>query len=140
MNLIDNWEGYYEYGIGYSLPQFGERVNIQVNFQGNNDNFVGTVKEVSSEHSVPLEATIIGFTDNELISFIKTYPKVARQKEFGSSEIKMENGQIGIEHQGYIDPKFDAIYGSWSITETAPADQGAYPITVYGTWLLRRVK
>lgn len=26
MNLVGKWEGYYEYGEGYALPQFGERV------------------------------------------------------------------------------------------------------------------
>ena len=78
MNLIDNWEGYYEYGEGYTLPQFGERINILVNLQGTNDSFIGTVKEEKSDYSVPADATIKGFSENEFISFIKKYPRQYR--------------------------------------------------------------
>lgn len=140
MNLIDNWEGYYEYGEGYPLPQFGERVKIFVNLQGRNDNFIGTVKEEKSEHSVPLEATIKGYSENEFISFIKKYPKIPGIKELGSTEIVMESGQLEIAHYGYIDSKFDSIYGSWAITENTPSDNEFEPDTVYGIWLLKRVK
>ncbi|WP_156113337.1 hypothetical protein [Wocania ichthyoenteri] len=45
----------------------------------------------------------------------------------------MENGQLEIEHYGYIDSEFDSIYGSWSITENEDTEN-----TVYGTWLLKR--
>jgi len=37
MNLIRKWEGYYQYGSGYTLLQFGERVNIIVVFEGMNN-------------------------------------------------------------------------------------------------------
>ena len=52
----------------------------------------------------------------------------------------MEMGQLEIEHFGYIDAKFDSIYGTWSITENVPINNDDYPDTVYGTWLLKRVK
>ncbi|MBR9845395.1 MAG: hypothetical protein GYB35_04410 [Algicola sp.] len=140
MNLIDNWEGYYEYGEGYTLPQFGERVNILVNLQGSNESFIGTVKEEKSDYSVPADATIKGFSENEFISFVKKYPVHPRLKTLGGSEIIVENGQLEIEHYGYIDPKFDAIYGTWSITEKNASNIDFEPETVFGTWLLRRVK
>ncbi|WP_033956954.1 hypothetical protein [Psychroserpens jangbogonensis] len=140
MNLIDNWEGYYEYGEGYPLPQFGQRVKISVNLQGNNDSFIGTVKEDNSEHSVPLEGKIKGFSENDFISFIKKYPKIPRLKNFGSSEKVMDDGQLEIEHYGYIDSAFDSIYGTWSITDNVPVDNDDYPDTSYGIWLLKRVK
>ncbi len=139
MNLIDNWEGYYEYGEGYTLPQFGERVKIHVNFQGNNDSFTGIVKEENTEHSVPLEGKIKGFSEEDFISFIKTYPKYPKFKEFGSSEIIMEDGQLEIEHIGYIDTVYDSIYGTWCITEKLSDIDGDI-FSVYGNWLLRRVK
>jgi hypothetical protein len=139
MNIIGNWKGYYEYGAGYSLPQFGERVEISASFQGNNDKFIGTIKEKPSEHSVPMDATVQGFTENDLISFIKRYPKVPRLKEFGSSEIELESGQLEIEHVGTIDSDYNCIYGTWSITENISDELGVYEDTVYGTWLLKKV-
>ena len=139
MNIIGNWKGYYEYGEGYSLPQFGERVEIFASFQGNNDKFIGTIKEITSDHSIPMDATVQGFTEEGLISFIKRYPKVPRIKEFGSSEIELENGQFEIEHVGMIDSDNNSIYGSWSISEIVSDDQGTYEDTVYGIWLLKKV-
>ena len=135
MNLIDNWKGFYEYGEGYPLPQFGKRVSISVNLQGNNDSFIGKVIESNSEYSVPLEGTIKGFSENDFISFVKKYPKYPRLKDFGGSEIVMESGQLEIEHHGFIDSEFDSLYGSWSISE-----DGTDETTVYGIWLLERVK
>jgi len=140
MNLIDNWEGYYEYGEGYPLPQFGQRVKIYVNLQGSNESFVGTVQEENSEYAVPLEARIKGFSEDGFISFIKKYPKVPRLKNLGSAAIVMESGQLEIEHTGYIDSEFESIYGTWSITENAPAESDMDVITVYGTWLLKKSK
>ncbi|MEO1029927.1 MAG: hypothetical protein AAFX55_00900 [Bacteroidota bacterium] len=139
MNLIDHWEGYYEYGEGYTLPHFGKRVKVYVNFQGSNDSFVGTLKEENSEYSVPLEATIKGFSDADFISFVKKYPKYPRLKEFGKSEIIMEDGELEIEHSGYIDTAYDSIYGTWAISEKI-SNLDSDVFTVYGNWLLKRVK
>lgn len=135
MNLIDNWQGYYEYGEGYRLPQFGKRVKITVTLQGSNDNFIGKVKEEASENAVPLEATIKGFTQDDFISFVKTYPKAPRLKEFGNTDLVMERGRLEIEHNGYIDTEFDALYGTWCIVE-----KNYDAIPAYGSWLLKRVK
>ncbi len=140
MNLIDNWKGYYEYGEGYTLPQFGKRITLFVNLQGNNDNFIGTTKEESSEFSIPLEAKIKGFSENEFISFVKKYPKNPQLKELGSTDIIMKNGALEIEHNGYIDSNFDSMYGSWSITENMLLNDGYEEITSYGIWMLKRVK
>ena len=138
MNIIGNWEGYYEYGEGYSLPQFGERVEISVIFQGSNDKFIGTVNEKPSDHSIPLEATIQGFTENELISFVKHYPKAPRIKEHGSSEIVFEQGQLEIEHMGFIDTSHNSMYGTWTITQNMEDELGIFEVTTYGIWLLRK--
>lgn len=134
MNLMGNWKGYYEYGDGYVLPQFGEKVTIFVNLQGNNDSFIGTVEEETSEHSIPLKATIKGFSQNDFISFVKTYPKIPRLKEIGSTEVIYDSGCLEIEHDGIIDSKHNAIYGSWTIIENGDIENA-----VYGTWLLKKV-
>jgi len=139
MNLIGNWSGYYEYGEGYALPHFGERVNISVVLDGNNDKFIGTVKEDGSEYSVPLKATIQGFSEDQFVSFIKRYPKIPRIIESGSSELEMDNGSLEIEHVGSIDAKFNSMYGSWTIIQDYEDEQGTYQEAVHGIWMLKKV-
>lgn len=139
MNLIDNWEGYYEYGEGYTLPQFGKRVKLFVNLQGNNDKFIGTVREETSEYSVPLEAMIHGFSEDDFISFVKTYPKRPTLKEYGSKSIIMEQGPLEIEHTGFIDLKFDSMYGTWQINSLEKDENGTFEVQSFGNWLLKKV-
>lgn len=111
-----------------------------MNLQGNNDNFIGTTKEENSEYSVPLEAKIKGFSENEFISFVKKYPKKPQLKEDGSTDIIIKNETLEIEHTGYIDSNFDSMYGSWLITEKMLLDHGYEEVTTYGIWMLKRIK
>ncbi len=140
MEIIGKWRGYYEYGLGYTLPQFGERVDISVTFEGTNDKFTGQVTEGKSEYSVPLKGEISGFSENEFISFIKRYPSYPMLKEEGKSEIIFEKGQLEIEHEGFIDSKNMSMYGGWYITENKKDELGSFEVTTQGIWMLRKVK
>lgn len=93
MNLEGKWEGFYEYGNGYTLPQFGKRVKIWVNLKGENEDFTGEVSEEKSEYSIPYKGIIKGFWDEGLISFVWTYPVNPRFKEQGSTEIMYPPGK-----------------------------------------------
>ena len=71
MNLSGEWEGYYEYGIGYYLPYFGERVKLYISLEDLNEGLTGKCSEEESEFSVPSIASIKGFHEEEYISFVK---------------------------------------------------------------------
>ena len=45
MNLSGNWQGFYEYGSGYELPYFGQRVNIKACITDVNGSFTGEIEE-----------------------------------------------------------------------------------------------
>ena len=119
MNIDGKWIGYYEYGEGYQLPFFGERIKIEVNFLEDNDgNIEGSIIEESSELSIPSDSTLKGFVDQNLISFIRTYPvkpKINNQ----SSTIEIENGILEVTYAGIVDQENNAIYGNWSISQNS---------------------
>lgn len=138
MDINGLWKGYYEYGGGYTLPQFGERVQIEVVFKGSNEKFNGYVNEIKSVYSVPLKATIQGFLEGSFISFIKTYPKTARIKEVGGLEILFEEGETKIEHEGIMDVENNAIYGKWYISELLSDEKGEYELNSDGIWYLKK--
>lgn len=140
MDIRGEWKGFYEYGAGYTLPQFGKRVNITVFFEGSNDSFKGYVTEDLSEHSVDLKATIKGFIDKDLISFVKTYPQKPLIVQEGNSEKTMKKGILEIEHEGYVDLKNNSVYGEWGIYENLMDKNGSYESQAnYGIWLLKKV-
>ena len=133
MNLTGKWQGFYEYGSGYDLPYFGQRVNIKASITDTNGSFTGEIKEDVSVFSVKLEATIKGFIEDGFISFLKKYPKRPIIVEH-STTIKYEDGSLEIEHEGILDENNNSIYGDWYIM-TENNDE----IASQGIWLLTKI-
>lgn len=132
------WKGYYEYGEGYLLPYFGQRVSFEITIDGDDHSFTGTTREEPSEYSVPSQASVKGFIDNNLVSFIKTYPINPIIDEHNQT-IQIEAGQLNIEHLGIIDHAQQCMYGSWQIEDKFVNEEGQQDINyVGGIWLVRK--
>lgn len=138
MNLTGNWQGFYEYGSGYDLPYFGQRVHIKASITDVNGSFTGEIVEDGSVFSVKLEATIKGFIEDGFISFVKKYPKRPIIVEY-STRINYESGSLEIEHEGIVDEQNNSIYGNWFIIETITDEFGAFENTSQGIWLLTKI-
>lgn len=140
MEILGKWEGYYQYGEGYVLPQFGEKVTFMAILEESPDGegFVGTIDEDSSDFSEALIASMKGYIEGELISFIKTYS----QNSLSSKEDKKnkEQAKVEIEYQGYIDEKHESMYGSWMLEEIQHDEEGPYEAVCTGNWLLKKVE
>jgi len=138
MNLTGEWQGFYEYGSGYELPYFGQRVHIKASIIDSNGSFTGEIVEDGSVFSVKLEATIKGFIEDDFISFIKKYPKRPIILEH-STKIDYEESPLEIEHEGFVDEQNNSIYGSWFIHETITDEYGTFENVSQGIWLLTKI-
>lgn len=137
MDINGKWKGYYEYGIGYDLPFFGSRVEMEVDFSESDSKISGTVNEVPSQFSVDASAKIEGFIEDEIISFIKTYPIIPLINADGKTV--NHEGNLEIIHTGFVDIKNNAIYGEWMIEEEFANENEHKEIdTLSGIWLLKR--
>ena len=134
MNLTGKWQGFYEYGSGYDLPYFGQRVNIIASITDVNGSFTGEIKEDDSEFSTKLNANSKGFVEDGFISFVKQYPKYPIISDDYSSIITYENKTLEIEHEGILDDNNNSIYGNWYIM-TENNDE----IASQGIWLLTKI-
>jgi hypothetical protein len=138
MNLTGNWQGFYEYGLGYELPFFGQRVKINAMITDVNGSFTGEIEEEISEFSVHLKSALKGFTENDFISFVKNYSQ--KPEIDNSSKIIYENGHLEIEHEGFIDEENQSIYGKWMIRELMTEENlGTFEYTTEGIWFLSRI-
>ncbi|MEQ6124741.1 hypothetical protein AAON49_11100 [Pseudotenacibaculum sp. MALMAid0570] len=138
MNIQGKWKGYYEYGDGYALPYFGSKVEIEVIISLDKEGRLnGSVNEIQSPFSVPMKAEITGFIDQDLISFIKKYDAYPFINENNECEINSDR-KLEIPHNGYIDIKNNAIYGTWSIEDPYEQDGHQYIDFLSGIWLLKR--
>ena len=138
MNLTGNWQGFYEYGSGYNLPYFGQRVHIKVSITDMNGSFTGEIEEDVSVFSTKLGSTVKGFVEEDFISFVKKYSKKPIIVEH-STTIKYEEGSLEIEHEGFVDEQNNSIYGNWFIIETIADEFGTFENTTQGIWLLTRI-
>jgi hypothetical protein len=139
MNLTGNWQGFYEYGSGYDLPYFGQRVNIKATITDSNGSFTGEIGEDGSVFSVKLDATIKGFVEDNFISFVKKYPKYPRIADDYSTNQIYEDKILEIEHEGFVDKKNNSIYGNWFIIETFKDEYGIFENKIQGIWLLTKI-
>lgn len=140
MNLTDDWEGYYEYGEGYSLPYFGERVNLIARFVQKGNALVGEINELESAFSIPLTAMVKGEIDDNIITYTKTYPKYPVILDEENKKIGFEDGELNIYHEGVVDIYFESIYGYWYIKETIEDEKCKYEHISSGIWLLKKQK
>lgn len=133
MNLIEGkWAGFYEYGLGYELPYFGQRVKLSMELTFENGHIHGTSKEEKSAYYVNAVAKIDGYVDEDFISFVKTYPIFPFIGENG--EVQTKKGELVICHTGVIDKEKNTMYGSWFIQDknVLQGDEGE------GIWLLEK--
>lgn len=140
MDINGKWKGYYEYGVGYLLPYFGNRVEIEVTFTVDNSEYItGSVSETPSDLSVDAVASLKGFIDESLISFIKTYPVLPEIDENGN--VVLKKGTLEIQHTGFIDEEYKAIYGDWIIEDSFVNENGQTEFTdLTGIWFLKKTE
>ncbi|MDT7832897.1 hypothetical protein RQM59_10935 [Flavobacteriaceae bacterium S356] len=139
MDVKGKWTGYYQYGVGYNLPFFAERVKIDVTLVTDSlGNIQGTMTERHDSYAVPLESSIKGFIDFELISFIKSYDASPEIKE-DYSGIEIGKGSLNVDYSGLVDQKNGALYGEWVIEEKFVNNDGQNDIEFFtGIWMLKR--
>ncbi|MEM6802393.1 MAG: hypothetical protein AAF696_13375 [Bacteroidota bacterium] len=140
MEIQGKWEGYYEYGLGYSLPHFGERIKMQLSIRGDAEEFEGEIEEEPSEFSVPHTSTLTGFCEESFISFVKTYPISPSIDEEEATDLVEEKGKLEVVYEGALDEKNKAMYGNWTIIESLKDERGMlHEFAIGGIWLLRKV-
>ncbi|ARN78092.1 hypothetical protein BST97_08820 [Nonlabens spongiae] len=130
------WKGYYEYGLGYDLPYFGERVKIEYHLDFKNFNLTGTTYEEPSEFSVDSKGSIDGFIEDTLVSFTKKYPIYPTVNENGSIELKP--GELIVNHTGYYDRERQSIYGLWTINNPDTVNEEYEMQQSEGIWLVSK--
>jgi hypothetical protein len=135
--LSGKWVGYYEYGLGYDLPYFGQRVKYQIEVTFEDDNIIGTASEEKSEYSVDSKATIKGYIEDDLISFVKTYPIKSTIQE--DHTIQNSKGEQFVNHTGILDQDKMVMYGLWTIEiHTIEKDEFYEPNQCEGIWLIEK--
>jgi len=137
-DLSGKWVGYYEYGLGYDLPYFGQRVKCSMEIIVKDGLIKGTVTEEESEFSVSSGSTVSGFIENNLVSFVNKYP-VSPQIN-NKNQVVIKTGELEVNYSGNLDLEKMTMFGLWTIEayETSPYDINN-PIQSEGIWLFKKL-
>jgi len=135
MNIEGRWHGFYEYGLGYQPPVFGERVNFQLDISGDESSFVGSIKEADSGYSVTEIAQVKGFVSDGLISFVKRYDQgiAVEGSDLATSQRSYEVSYSGNYHQTY-----DCFFGIWELLQEPTNERGKPELLGEGIWQIKR--
>lgn len=106
------WEGYYEYGQGFRAPLFGSRREFQLTLRSKSGQLEGS--SVDEDHAG--QASVWGFVDRELISFIKKFPdRPAQDIHFTGF---FDAGEVSFTGTWVIDEGNGKIFsGSWAMVK-----------------------
>jgi len=133
-----NWIGRY----GYSFEEGNEwYYSFEITANYNNGSFEGTVIEEEFTSFTNDLVHVKGFIEEDLISFVKTYPYLFEANDNGEMLIDKSQRGHSVIYQGYYDQSKDGWEGEWEVKISEESDKtqiGAYK-TQYktGPWNMK---
>lgn len=120
-----NWFGYFTYPIynddGKLLDDVEERIPFEMSIQIQDGAFTGIATDEESKHLFDKPATVKGFIEKNLISFIKQYPSLYYINEDGELAVDSQKEHPEIRYTGFLNETQNEIIGEWEMG-TSPGE------------------
>lgn len=137
------WKGYYEYSKGYPINLQNKKFEFLLEIWNDDEIIKGfCIDDITKEHfNEP--AKIEGFIENNIITFILTYPSLVMLNNNDETEIDPKKPSLNIIYTGKIKkPIFTKKYiimGNWDIS-TSFLDKNKNPhfSTCGGSWFMQK--
>jgi hypothetical protein len=121
-----NWIGRY----GYSFEEGNEwYFSFEINADYIDGSFEGTVSEEEFTGYTNDLVHVKGFIEEDMISFVKTYPHLYIVDEKGDVYVDKSQRGHSVTYQGYFDESKSEWYGEWEVKiseERDKSQKGAY--------------
>lgn len=118
MKLVHNkqiWKGTFTYKDGYEEAYQYITVDFQMDLIFTNDSFVGTSIDSESQHIFDKPAEVLGFIDDEKISFILNYPCYYYRDENGLIVLDKDFNHPEIHYLGFWEEDKKNVSGIWEM-------------------------
>lgn len=134
--MNEKWNGHYVYGEGYPDNLYGQAVPFEIKWINDDGSLTGTcTDEITEKYYDHRPATVQGFIEGNMISFIKQYPCYCTIDEAGNVTLYENQPAAEIHYSGTL--VNDHFEGEWEISMVYIAE-GGYPqeYICMGTWTL----
>lgn len=135
--MTENWTGEYTYVEGYPEELKGKSVVFKLIISNTEGEIIGTCTDDEADKVFTEPATIKGFIDNNIISFIKKYPYHWETDEDGNSIVFENTPSVEIHYYGnFQNGRFS---GDWDMSmDVMTEDEKWMPFTCEGTWSMEK--
>ena len=121
-----HWSGYFTYPIYDEKGELTDeeyRVPFTMNINIHEQSFTGTAIDEESKHLFDNPATIKGFIEKNLFSFIKQYPCYYFINEDGELAADKTKQHPEIRYTGFLNEAKNEVVGEWEMGPT-PSEEG----------------
>ncbi|HYG15944.1 MAG TPA: hypothetical protein VEC12_09345 [Bacteroidia bacterium] len=115
LEITGTWKGYFEFGEGYDEGIAGKKGYFIATLTEKNGVIEGTSQDTEGEGVVGEPATVKGFIEGDMISFVKTYPCKYFYDEDGNLIKDAEAGPHEVTYVGYFNSGTLSFTGNWEI-------------------------
>ena len=139
-SVSGKWKGTFKYGEGYGL-RTNKSVDFTLELTEDDGEFTGFSRDVETEKVIKEPATVVGFWEEELISFTKYYACYFDMNEEGEIIVNRSKKHPEIIFSGEFNETEGRYTGDWEIPADSLQDSYESDLTMgRGTWEMSRVK
>ncbi len=115
INKTQKWKGYFTYEAGYEVKDQFETVSFSMELTVTDNSFTGTSidDEFKKIHDKP--ASVVGFFDDEKMSFILKYPCSYYIDEGDNIILDKTNEHPDIHYLGFFEVDKKIVLGKWEM-------------------------
>ena len=109
------WKGYYELGADYGKRLEGMKTRFKLFLKTNNGEFSGECIDETNNNDEVIRATVKGFYEGGMISFIKQSPVRLLIDDTGKRITDKNSNHPEIEYSGYYNDAMKMFAGNWEL-------------------------
>lgn len=135
INLSGTWKGHFTYGPEYGEELFNQKVYFLLHLKSHGKEFEGTSVDIEGVGANYETAVIRGFIEDDLISFVKQYPKNYSIDPDGTTHNDLSKPSPEIQYTGHFHPRKKTFSGDWEmVIESFEHGDGWFEETCSGQW------
>ncbi len=139
LKISGTWNGELIYGEEYGPKIHNNKLFFRLVLEENDGDITGECIDVSGTGVVNEPATINGFIEDDMISFVKQYPACYILNKEGSVETIPEKEPLEMNYSGFYNNENQSFEGDWHmIIEIKQLTFGYAEHAVSGTWSMKK--
>jgi hypothetical protein len=133
------WYGELTYGEEYGPDLQDKKMNFRLVLEENDGDITGECVDIGGTGVIPEPASVNGFVEEDVISFVKQYPSFYIINQKGEVQMIPDKEPPEINYMGYYNIENDTFEGDWHVVfEIKQLTFGFAEYALSGTWNMKR--